>query len=97
MTLKEFPSIAVGDLAVVHQLDQSTITRAIDKMLMLGYVAREAFGNTSRIFLTDNGLEKVGDAMMAWQKLQHSYKRILGVEFSQKLTTEVTQALHQLN
>jgi DNA-binding MarR family transcriptional regulator len=96
MTLKKYPSISIGDLAAVHQLDQSTITRVVDKLVSLGLVVREPFGSTTRSFLTDLGLEKVADAVMAWEKLQHAYDRVLGHERSRDLASQVTSAVHEL-
>jgi DNA-binding MarR family transcriptional regulator len=96
ISLKKYPSMSIGDLAAVHQLDQSTITKAVDKLVKLDLVVREPFGNTTRAFLTESGLNKGSEALMAWEKFQYAYNRILGKEVALGLAAQVTSALEQM-
>jgi MarR family transcriptional regulator, organic hydroperoxide resistance regulator len=92
MTLKAAPGIVVGDLAIVHQLDQTTISRTLDKMVLKGLVKREGTGRAVRVFGTTRGLRKEAEAQAAWKKLRMQYTDLLGEAEVRLLAGSVSQA-----
>ena len=68
MTLKKAPGITITDLAFMHHLDPSTITRTLDKLESQGLIHRENMGRITRVFPTDGGVRKEADAKAAWKK-----------------------------
>ncbi len=96
ITLKKAPGITITDLAMVHQLDPSTITRMLDKLQDKGLVQRENFGRITRVFATEKGRRKEADAKAAWKKLRFDYGQILGTEEVDHLSDRVTSAIEKL-
>lgn len=92
MTAKAAPGIIINDLAMVHQLDASTISRTIDKLAAQGYVVREGQGREMRVFNTLKGLRKEVEAQSAWSKLQLAYRTLMTEGRSLHLAEQVTDA-----
>ncbi|MBZ0207639.1 MAG: MarR family transcriptional regulator [Flavobacteriales bacterium] len=78
MSAKEAPGINVKDLAYVHQLDPSTISRTLDKLASNSYVVRNGHERIVEVFLTPEGLNKAAEASSAWEKLRLAYMHLLG-------------------
>ncbi len=78
MTLRKAPGTSIGVLAEVLVLDQTTVTKTIEKMEFKGLVARELFGRNTRVFLTGKGEEREADAKSAWKKTRLAYTSIIG-------------------
>lgn len=78
MTLKSAPGIIVRDLALVHQLDATTISRTLDSMEAKRLVKRDGTGREVRVFITTKGLTLETDAQAAWQRLRLRYNDLLG-------------------
>jgi len=78
MTAKEAPGINVTDLAYVHQLDPSTISRTLDKLASNRFIVRNDHDKIVEVFLTPEGLSKAEEATSAWGKLQLAYTLLLG-------------------
>jgi MarR family transcriptional regulator, organic hydroperoxide resistance regulator len=78
MTVKAAPGIIVRDLALVHQLDPTTVSRTLDKMAAKGLIKREGTGRAVRVFNTTRGMRKEADAQAAWEKLKVAYNDIVG-------------------
>jgi MarR family transcriptional regulator, organic hydroperoxide resistance regulator len=96
MTAKAAPGIIINDLAMVHQLDASPISRTIDKLAAQGYVVREGQGREMRVFNTQKGLRKEVEAQGAWSRLQLAYRSILTEGRSRHLAEQVIEADIQL-
>jgi MarR family transcriptional regulator, organic hydroperoxide resistance regulator len=96
ITLKQAPGITVKVLSEVLQLDQSTITKTLDKMKGKGLIQRELEGRTVMVFATDRGLKKEADARSAWRKLQLAYGKIIGAPEAKMMAAAITKALDQL-
>ncbi|HMW96331.1 MAG TPA: MarR family transcriptional regulator [Flavobacteriales bacterium] len=77
MTTRTAPGILSTDLARVHQLDVSTISRAVDKLVHERFVQREGTRKNIRIFITPLGEKKEADARAAWAKLRQAYGLVL--------------------
>lgn len=92
MTLKSAPGITVGDLALVHQLDTTTISRTLDRMEAKHLVKRDGTGREVRVFITTNGLKLEAEAQAAWRRLRLSYNDLLGEPQAHLLADSVTGA-----
>ena len=84
------------DLADTLQLDQSTITKALDRMKDKGLIWREIKGRSVEIFATDHGIKKEADAMAAWKKLQFSYGQITGAAHARAVAGSIEVVLNDL-
>lgn len=96
MTIKKAPGIMISDLALVHQVVNSTITRMISALEAQGLVHKEEMGKVIRVFSTPEGDRKEADAKAAWKKLQFEYKQLIGKEEAQQLSDRITEALDHL-
>jgi DNA-binding MarR family transcriptional regulator len=92
MTAKTAPGVIIRDLAMVHQLDMSTISRTIDKMVAKGLVTRQGQGREMRIFNTQKGMRKEAEARGAWDKLKLAYRTLLTEGRSRHLAEQVMEA-----
>ncbi len=92
MTAKTAPGVIIRDLALVHQLDMSTISRTIDKMVAKGLVTRQGQGREMRIFNTQKGMRKEAEARGAWDKLKLAYRTLLTEGRSRHLAEQVMEA-----
>lgn len=93
ITARAAPGILISDLALVHQLDVSTISRALDKLVAAQFALREGAHKNIRVFVTPKGERKEAEAQSAWNKLQQAYTLILSEPEARKLAGEVTAAL----
>lgn len=69
MTVADRPGITVTDLAAVVLLDNSTVTRALEKMDRNGLVFKNIKGKMVEVFPSVDGMRRVNDARAAWGKL----------------------------
>lgn len=92
LSTKKAQGISLAELAIVHRLDRSTISRAVDKLAAEHFVDQEKEGREVRVFLTPKGTKKAADAMAAWKKVQLDYKLILGRGEVESLTDLIAQA-----
>lgn len=97
IAIRSTPGINVTDLALVLSLDQSTITKALDKMELKGLVQREVIDRNTRVFLSGEGEEREADAKAAWIKLRNSYTQPLGEGTVAHLAYELVRAHEKLN
>ena len=96
MTSRTAPGILITDLARVHQLDLSTISRALDKLTFARFIQREGTRKNVRVFITPLGEKKEADARSAWDKLRQAYSLILSGPGARDLADRAAQADAQL-
>lgn len=96
MTAKTAPGILINDLARVHQLDVSTVSRALDKLAFVRLIQREGVKKNIRIFITPLGEKKEADARGAWAKLRQAYSLILTEPGARDLADRTASADGQL-
>lgn len=96
IAVRSAPGISVSDLAAMLVLDQSTVTKTLDKMVLKGLVQREAFGRTVRVFLSGRGERLEADAKAAWKKTQLAYQAVVGEGTVKHLSASLVQAQQQL-
>ena len=96
MTAHEAPGILISDLALVHHLDVSTISRALDKLEAGEFVKREGTHKNIRVFITPAGARKEADARSAWNKLRQAYGLILTAPGALDLAARAAEADTQL-
>lgn len=90
------PGITQKELCEELHLKPSTITRFIDKLVMNGFVKRQAEGKLSHIYLTKAGEEVQKDIQKYRVQLHNRYKEILGEEeynFLTKITNNSAKVL----
>ncbi|MEO7082000.1 MAG: MarR family transcriptional regulator [Flavobacteriales bacterium] len=92
MSAKTAPGINITDLAYVHQLDQSTISRTLDKLASQSLIVRNEQDRIVEVFLTPDGELKAAEAAGAWEKLRIAYIRLLGNGESRSLAERVAKA-----
>jgi DNA-binding MarR family transcriptional regulator len=85
-----------SSLAAVLYLDQSTVMKTLDKMVIKGLVQRETIGRSVRIFLTGKGEEREADAKAAWKKLRVEYTNLLGAAGTDQLCRDLVSAQKRL-
>ena len=78
MSANAAPGISIADLAYVHQLDPSTISRTLDKLASERFIVRSAESKLVQVFLTPKGSRKAAEATSAWEKLRLDYSLLLG-------------------
>jgi DNA-binding MarR family transcriptional regulator len=92
MTVNSQPGIAAGDLARVMQLQPSTVTRLVDKLVKDGYLLRKTEGKFIHVF-PDQRAAQVGAGLKeAWSNLNRRYTEILGEEESRRMTGMIADA-----
>jgi DNA-binding MarR family transcriptional regulator len=96
MSAQTAPGILINDLALVHHLDISTISRALDKLAALEMIQREGSHKNIRVFVTPKGARKEADARGAWNKLRQTYGLILTDPGALDLAGRVAKADAQL-
>ncbi len=96
MTAKTAPGVLIIDLARVHQLDVSTVSRALDKLAFVRFIQREGVKKNIRVFITPLGEKKEADARSAWDKLKQAYALILSEPAARDLADRTAQADGQL-
>ncbi len=96
MTSKTAPGVLINDLARVHQLDVSTVSRALDKLAFARFIQREGTKKNIRVFITPLGEKKEADARGAWDRLRHAYALILTEPGARDLAGRTAQADGQL-
>ncbi|MEO5584794.1 MAG: MarR family transcriptional regulator [Flavobacteriales bacterium] len=92
MTAREAPGINVTDLAYVHQLDASTISRTLDKLATESLIIRNGQDRVVEVFLTIEGTRKAAEATSAWEKLRIAYSLLLGEGESRSLAEQAALA-----
>lgn len=92
MTAKTASGILIADLALVHQLDISTVSRALDKLAQAELIKREGQRKNIRIFITPKGELKEADARSAWAKVQQAYASVLSAPGALDLAHRVSEA-----
>lgn len=86
----------MSDLSHVLQMDISTVTKTLDKMIAEGLVHKETFGRVVRVFATDAGLTKEADAIAAWKKFKAEYRRLIGGPKSRVTADAISNVLDHM-
>ena len=84
-----------ADICRILQLDHSTVSRSVDRMVERGWLALlpDTDGRTSPFRITDEGLALVHRVHPAWKKAQEEVKTLVGKEYVQELR-EALKRLH---
>lgn len=92
MSANEAPGISITDLATVHQLDASTISRTVDKLASDQFILRSGEKRLVQVFRTPKGRRKAAEALSAWEKLRLDYSLLLGESDVKALADLVARA-----
>ncbi len=86
-------NIAVGELAAMLLMDQSTVTRNIEILNKHGYIKIVPENQDARkksISITMNGEKKLEEAIPLWEEAQRKIEQVLGKQFDGFLETLAT-------
>lgn len=97
LQLIEEPGLRQNELSKRMNLKASTMTRFIDKLIVMGYVERRQNGKYAEIFPTAAGEVLKSDIKKALEDLYHNYCAILGQEYAMELTAAINKANTLLN
>jgi DNA-binding MarR family transcriptional regulator len=92
MTVNARPGITAGEIAVILQLQPSTVTRLVDKLEERGFLTRQTAGKFMHVYPTTRGARLEEHLQSAWKKLYRRYAEILGEERSMELTSAIVDA-----
>lgn len=92
LTVLEKPGISVGEISKQLVLDQSTITRLVDKLEERKFVKRKYSGRRALISATSKSNELKPQLYQAWNSLNERYAVILGKTQSEKLASALSMA-----
>ena len=90
------PGIQPKDLSREMMLTPSTITRFVDKLVLRGFLTRQAEGRTSLIHPTQKSLDLAETIQVAWSNLHKRYSALIGEELADELTAQTYQASRSL-
>lgn len=96
MTVNSRPGITPSELSEQMLLTPSTITRLIEKMEAKQLVERKTVGRTTEVYPTDKSKALDADIKKAWRSLFDRYAKIIGEEESKRLTSEIYEAVKEL-
>jgi len=83
-------NIAVGELAAILLMDQSTVTRNIEILNKHGYIKIVPEHQDARkklISITTDGEHKLEEAIPLWEEAQRKIEQVLGKQFNGFLET----------
>ncbi|MBU2700144.1 DNA-binding MarR family transcriptional regulator [Sporomusaceae bacterium BoRhaA] len=78
-------NIAVGELAAMLLMDQSTVTRNLEILNKHGYIKIIPENHDARkksISITQNGEKKLEEAIPLWEEAQRKIEQVLGEQFN---------------
>lgn len=96
MTVNRTPGISIGEIAKIHLLAPSTLTRFIEKLEIQGWLRREQQGKRVHVFPQTKSLKLQEDLMRCWSGVFARYVAILGKDHALRLTSEVSDAYYDL-
>ncbi len=86
MVVNERPGIGQKELGEILRIQQSTVTRFIDKLEGEGLVERRISGKNSFIHTTEKGRAMQKPIEKAWESLYNRYVKDLGARDAERLT-----------
>lgn len=89
MLVNEEPGIRPKEISEKLFLNQSTVTRLVDKMEARGFLKRKVIGRSTAINITKKGTEKLPLIEEAWQNLRKRYTKVLGEKESKNLASAI--------
>jgi len=96
MTVNAKQGIQPKEISEQMQLTASTVTRLIEKMEYRGFLKRQSCGRSTEVYSTEAGLEMQSKLKEIWRNLYERYSTVLGKETSDKLTTDIYDAVLKL-
>lgn len=92
LILIDEPGLSQSELSMRMNLKASTMTRFIDKLIVMKYVQRVQEGRVTLVFPTDEGKKIKALIDKALNDLYEKYCEVLGEEFAVKLTADIHKA-----
>ncbi|PLX14009.1 MAG: MarR family transcriptional regulator [Marinilabiliales bacterium] len=89
MLVNEESGIRPKEISEKLFLNQSTVTRLVDKMEARGFLRRKVIGRNTSIKITKKGEEKIPLIEEAWENLKERYSKALGRKESNTLASAI--------
>lgn len=90
LVIDEKPGIRPKEVSEKLHLNQSTVTRLVDKMEFRGLLRRKQVGRSIEIYTTKKGSQLIPEIEEAWENLRNRYSKVLG----QKEAKNLASAIH---
>lgn len=97
LLLIDKPGLSQNELSLQMNLQASTMTRFVDKLVAMNLAKRKQEGRTVFIYPTEDGKKMKRKIDRALTDLYTSYCELLGEEFAVKLTADIHKANQLLN
>lgn len=92
MLVNERGTLSTWEISKAMNMDSSTITRFIDKLILQGFLNKETEGRKTKITLTKKWEKIQTDIQKAWMRVFQKYKEVLWEELSDALTKNTSLA-----
>jgi DNA-binding MarR family transcriptional regulator len=92
-TLKREPHLLVAELADRMVMERTTLVRALRPLREAGYVESGAAGSgrSLALSLSEQGLQKVAEAMPLWDAAQKEFEEAFGAKRAMRLRKEMEE------
>ena len=92
ITINNKPGVTAGELAIIMQLQPSTVTRFIESLEKKKYLQRIHDGKFVTLFPLRKSQDLQELLLQCWRSLYDSYILLLGKEQADKLTADIFNA-----
>jgi len=96
MTVNRQPGITIGEIAKIHLLASSTVSRLVERLEQQGWLRREPQRRIVRVVPLEKSKARQKDLERLWQAIFDQYSAVLGKSHGQKLTEEISSAYYDL-
>ncbi|MCF2875229.1 MULTISPECIES: MarR family winged helix-turn-helix transcriptional regulator [unclassified Tenacibaculum] len=97
LLLIDEPGLGQNELSKRINVKASTMTRFVDKLIMMRYVERKQEGRNVFVYPTEEGINLKPKIDEALSNLFDTYCKVLGKDFAIKLTSDIHKANEMLN
>lgn len=92
MIVLDSPGKCQSDLCEIMQVQPSTMTRFVEKLVNCGMIRKELCGRNATIYPTEKAEDYKEKFDKASTELYNKYMKILGEEFALELTNKISKA-----
>ncbi|MGZ3687628.1 MAG: MarR family winged helix-turn-helix transcriptional regulator [Bdellovibrionota bacterium] len=96
MTVNRQPGITIGEIAKIHLLASSTVTRLVEKLENQGWLRREPDRRIVRVFPQAKSLSRQKELEKLWASIFDHYSSVLGRSHGNALTQDISNAYYEL-
>ena len=92
ITINRKPGLTAGELAIILQLQPSTVTRFIETLEKKRFIQRINDGKFVTLFPLRKSMDMQEQLLHCWQSLYKTYSDLLGREEADKLAADIYSA-----